>query len=33
MAMWHEVGLLVIVIALIVWLMDFLSSKVRESIK
>jgi phosphonate transport system permease protein len=33
MAMWHEVGLLVIVIALIVWLMDFLSSKIRESIK
>ena len=33
MAMWHEVGLLVIMIALIVWFMDFLSSKIRESIK
>ncbi len=33
MAMWNEVGLLVMVIALIVWFMDFLSSKIREAIK
>ncbi len=33
LAMWHEVGLLVIVIAFIVWFMDLLSSKIRESIK
>jgi phosphonate transport system permease protein len=33
MAMWNEVGLLVLVIALIVWFMDFLSSKIREAIQ
>jgi phosphonate transport system permease protein len=33
LAKWNEVGLLVIVIAVIVWVMDFTSSKVREAIK
>lgn len=33
MGMWNEVGLLVIIIALIVWFMDLLSTKIRESIK
>lgn len=33
LAKWNEVGLLVIVIAIIVWLMDWLSSIIRESIK
>ncbi|MDD0853116.1 phosphonate ABC transporter, permease protein PhnE [Halobacteriovorax sp. GB3] len=33
LAKWNEVGLLVIVIAAIVWLMDYLSAKIREAIK
>lgn len=33
LAKWNEVGLLVIVIAAIVWLMDWASSKIREAIK
>lgn len=33
LAKWNEVGLLVIVIAAIVWAMDWLSSKIREAIK
>lgn len=33
LAKWNEVGLLVIVIASIVWAMDVLSSKIRETIK
>ncbi len=33
LARWNEVGLLIIIIAAVVWLMDFLSSKIRESIK
>ncbi|MAE58533.1 MAG: phosphonate ABC transporter, permease protein PhnE [Halobacteriovorax sp.] len=33
LAKWNEVGMLVIIIALIVWLMDWLSSRIRESIK
>ncbi len=33
LAKWNEVGLLVIVIALIVWIMDYSSSKIRASIK
>ena len=30
---WNEVGLLVIVIASIVWAMDYFSSKIREALK
>lgn len=33
LAKWNEVGLLVIVIASIVWVMDWASSKIREAIK
>lgn len=33
LAKWNEVGLLVIVIAAIVWVMDYASSKIREAIK
>ncbi|ATH08118.1 phosphonate ABC transporter, permease protein PhnE [Halobacteriovorax marinus] len=33
LAKWNEVGLLVIIIAAIVWIMDYLSSKIREAIK
>lgn len=33
LARWNEVGLLVIVIASIVWLMDYASSKIRAAIK
>ena len=33
LAKWNEVGLLVIVIAAVVWMMDYASSKIREAIK
>lgn len=33
LAKWNEVGMLVIVIAFIVWVMDWLSSRIREAIK
>lgn len=33
LAKWNEVGLLVIVIAIIVWAMDWASSRIREAIK
>jgi phosphonate transport system permease protein len=33
LAKWNEVGMLVIVIAAIVWVMDWLSSRIREAIK
>lgn len=33
LAKWNEVGLLAITIAVIVWVMDYSSSKIRESIK
>ncbi|MEK6625381.1 MAG: phosphonate ABC transporter, permease protein PhnE [Bdellovibrionota bacterium] len=33
LAKWHEVGLLVLVIAVIVWIMDYASAKIREAIK
>lgn len=33
LAKWNEVGLLVIIIAFIVWVMDYTSAKIRESIK
>lgn len=32
LARWHEVGLIVLMIALIVWIMDYISAKIRESI-
>ena len=33
LAKWNEVGLLVIIIAAIVWIMDYTSAKIREAIK
>lgn len=33
LARWNEVGLLIIIIASVVWTMDFVSSKVREALK
>ncbi|MFQ3579554.1 MAG: phosphonate ABC transporter, permease protein PhnE [Bacteroidales bacterium] len=33
LAKWREVGLIVLVIAIIVWLMDYASAKIRERIK
>jgi phosphonate transport system permease protein len=33
LARWNEVGMLVIVIATIVWIMDYTSAKIREAIK
>lgn len=32
LALWHEVGTIIIVIAIVVWMMDYLSAKVREAI-
>jgi ABC-type methionine transport system permease subunit len=32
LAQWNEVGTIVIVIAVVVWMMDFLSGKVREAL-
>jgi phosphonate transport system permease protein len=32
LARWHEVGLIVLLIALVVWIMDYISAKIRESI-
>lgn len=32
LAQWHEVGLIVIMIAIVVWIMDYISAKIRESI-
>lgn len=32
LAQWNEVGMIVIVIAAVVWLMDYLSAKIREAI-
>lgn len=32
LAMWHEVGLIVLMIALVVWVMDYISAKIREAI-
>ncbi len=32
LAQWHEVGLIVIMIAFVVWIMDYISAKIRESI-
>lgn len=31
-AKWHEVGLIVIMIAVVVWIMDYISAKIREAI-
>jgi len=33
LALWKEVGLIVIMIAVVVWIMDYISAKIRESIK
>lgn len=32
LARWNEVGLIVIIVALVVWFMDYLSAKIREAI-
>ncbi|NUM69670.1 MAG: phosphonate ABC transporter, permease protein PhnE [Ignavibacteriaceae bacterium] len=32
LARWHEVGLIVIMIAIVVWVMDFISAKIRAAI-
>ncbi len=32
LALWHQVGTLVILIALVVWIMDYLSSRIREAL-
>lgn len=32
LALWHEVGTIIITIAVVVWLMDYISAKVREAI-
>lgn len=32
LARWHEVGLIVIMIAFVVWIMDYISAKIREAI-
>ncbi|MDP4114747.1 MAG: phosphonate ABC transporter, permease protein PhnE [Bacteroidota bacterium] len=32
LAKWHEVGLIVLMIALVVWIMDYISAKIRESL-
>lgn len=32
LARWHEVGLIVLMIAIVVWIMDYVSAKIRESI-
>lgn len=32
LARWHEVGLIVLMIAFVVWVMDYISAKIRESI-
>ncbi len=32
LAQWHEVGLIVLVIALVVWVMDYVSARVREAL-
>jgi len=32
LARWHEVGLLVLMIAFVVWVMDYISAKIREAI-
>lgn len=32
LARWHEVGLIVLLIAFVVWIMDYISAKIREAI-
>ncbi|MFZ0453740.1 MAG: phosphonate ABC transporter, permease protein PhnE, partial [Ignavibacteriaceae bacterium] len=32
LARWHEVGLIVLMIAFVVWVMDYISAKIREAI-
>ncbi len=32
LARWHEVGTIIIVIAIVVWIMDYLSARIREAI-
>lgn len=32
LARWHEVGLIILIIAFVVWVMDYISAKIREAI-
>ena len=32
LARWREVGLIVLMIAFVVWIMDYISAKIREAI-
>ncbi|MEW6096856.1 MAG: hypothetical protein AB1567_10080 [bacterium] len=32
LAKWNEVGLIIIMIAIVVWIMDYISAKIREAI-
>ncbi len=32
LAKWHEVGLIIIIIAIVVWIMDYISARIREAI-
>jgi len=32
LARWHEVGLIILMIAIVVWVMDYISAKIREAI-
>jgi phosphonate transport system permease protein len=33
LAQWHEVGLIILMIALVVWVMDYISARVREVLR
>lgn len=33
LAKWHEVGLIVMVIAAVVWIMDYLTAKIRAALR
>lgn len=33
LAQWHEVGLIILMIALVVWVMDYISARVREALR
>jgi len=33
LAQWHEVGLIILVIALVVWVMDYVSARIREALQ
>jgi phosphonate transport system permease protein len=33
LAQWHEVGLIIIMIAFVVWIMDYVSARIREALR